>query len=346
MNAPLNKSAFLRYVEANASYKDSVPDRKEAGRKALDALPKLEEPRRQKKPRTLEDRTHGDILHGKMLQQCLNADGYVIVKSQLDSHLVRTIFYNDQGNALTFLPLRMKGKVSKKKSQARHLKFFLKTIFDEFETKNGEEQPVCVASEHRLQFHISNQSEIESEVLSKITRSVPLPPGTVIQGVSCLGRKRTLKTDQCLHRDALAGHTAIFPLSINYTVAVLPGSHKTNLAPEAVHDVTNLVHVRLQPGELLVFDSRLIHSGLRATSLTENPFTYPLTDWCDVSFHAYLAPAGDFAEDPYDDSLPVKVKLGPSGDTVFGKHLSPEEVSTMNFIKFSTSKLHSFSNSK
>ena len=320
MSDAMCKSSFLEYVESNSSYKESLTERREKGRVALARLRRI--PDADCKTESLDGKTK--------LRQFLEENGYVITKSPLNAHILRKLFYNESGTALTFNKDKLKQRKPIKKKRntntARATRWELQTVFDDFVTTDGHCHPV--ASGERQQFQITDYSEVDSEMLSKIMGSVPLPDGAVIHGAACLGRTKNVVADQCLHRDASDGYSALFALTPNYKVAVLPGSHKTEDEEHAVYDVTNLVHICLQPGDLLVFDARLIHSGLRASSRDENPYTLPLTDWVDVSLHAYLTTSDDFTDDPSSTSLPVWVKLGDDGEPVFGKHLSPQNIVT------------------
>lgn len=95
---------------------------------------------------------------------------------------------------------------------------------------------------------------------------------------------------QIWHRDELKGVNGkfiIYPLSPDYTVYVIPHSHKVPQDKPVNSD--SAIKLNLQPGQIFIGDSSLVHAGGEANS---SNIPYVLSDGkeCfDLAFHAYVS---------------------------------------------------------
>ena len=206
----------------------------------------------------------------------LKQDGFHILQlpnTSIPHHIIHSILYNKQHGTIN--PTEdpswstiFNNKFNEKEPSKRHMKKLL---------HNGN----------------NNQAEkaIEALLTAFINTDQGRKNGTIftVTDVALLMREEGLGV-QLWHRDDVKeanGKFVIYPLSPNYVIYVIPKSHKLDESKEVYSD--SAVRIILQPGQMFIGDSALVHAGGEVNSDLV-PYVFGDGRKCfDIALHAYVS---------------------------------------------------------
>ena len=180
--------------------------------------------------------------------------------------------------------------------------------------------------------------EIENLLIAMINNEEVMEKHSIhtIRELAILMREQGL-SPQIWHRDELKsanGKFIIYPLSPNYSIYVIPKSHKVDQS-KAIHS-DSAIKLLLQPGQIFIADSALVHAG-GETNKDNTPYILDNTKKCfDIAFHAYVTEGLNVklpsVSSKSEDTVIVDVTAGngskkkenkPSKKLAKGSHINP-----------------------
>lgn len=163
-----------------------------------------------------------------------------------------------------------------------------------------------------------------------------------ISDLTILTREKGL-SPQIWHRDELKGVNGkfiIYPLSPDYTVYVIPHSHKVPQDKPVNSD--SAIKLNLQPGQIFIGDSSLVHAGGEANS-SNIPYVLSNGKECfDLAFHAYVSEglnvnlSSEFNKS--EETVVVEVISGKNGKKEAKPSKKLSKVSDNNAVNFGNQK--------
>lgn len=169
-----------------------------------------------------------------MANTMMREEGYVVVRRRLPAALAQQLFAQASRKSTVYNP-----------------------IFNKFVAPTTTDSSAGTATGERSQVSMrGRQAKLRGVLLAALRTHARTQDSHRLRRLVFL-RRTTGCRKQHTHRDADSGYFVVAPLTPNYSIGVVPGSHR----PGRDRELGAATWLQLQVGDVFIGDARVLHSG-------------------------------------------------------------------------------------